>query len=72
MAQDIFDTDRPLLFSTENYERWASRGGLDAVARARDRLAVLEASYEPPAPLDDDVRGRIEDYVTRRQKELGD
>ncbi len=63
---------RPLLFSTENYERWASRGGLDATARARDRLAVLEASYEPPAPLDDDVRGRLAEYVTRRQKELGD
>ena len=30
---------RPLLFSTENYERWASRGGKDATERARDRLA---------------------------------
>ena len=63
---------RPLLFSTENYERWASRGGMDATERARDRLATLEASYEPPAPLDDDVRGRLEEYVARRQKELGD
>ena len=46
---------RPLLFSTENYERWASRGGKDATERARDRWRA-RASYEPPAPLDDDVR----------------
>src|SRR6478735_8773470 len=63
---------RPLLFSTENYERWASRGGKDAAERARDRLAELEASYEPPEPLAGDVQGRLEEYVTRRQKELGD
>jgi trimethylamine---corrinoid protein Co-methyltransferase len=63
---------RPLLFSTENYERWSSRGGMDATERARDRLATLEASYEPPAPLDDDVRARLDEYVARRQKELGD
>jgi hypothetical protein len=33
---------------------------------------VLEASYEPPAPLDEDVHGRLADYVATRQKELGD
>jgi trimethylamine---corrinoid protein Co-methyltransferase len=63
---------RPLLFSTENYDRWTSRGGKDAAERARDKLAVLEASYEPPPPLDDDAHGRLTEYVVRRQKELGD
>jgi trimethylamine--corrinoid protein Co-methyltransferase len=63
---------RPLLFSTENYDRWVSRGGKDAAERARDKLAVLEASYEPPPPLDDDVHGRLAEYVVKRQKELGD
>ena len=62
---------RPLLFSTDNFTRWESRGSMDTAARATGRLAELEASYEQP-PLDDDVRGRLDEYVTRRTRELGD
>ena len=51
--------------------------GPRAAARTRPSARAtawptLEASYEPPAPLADDVHGRLEEYVARRQKELGD
>jgi trimethylamine--corrinoid protein Co-methyltransferase len=62
---------RPLLFSTENYERWSRRGGLEASARAAERWRTLLDSYEEP-PLDPDLRARLEAYVERRRRELGD
>ncbi len=62
---------RPMLSSSENYERWMRGGGADAAARAakiwKDRLA----GYEQP-PLDDAVRAELEEFVVRRRKELGD
>jgi trimethylamine--corrinoid protein Co-methyltransferase len=62
---------RPLLSSSENYERWMRGGGADTAARAakiwKDRLA----GYEQP-PLDDAVRQELEEYVVRRRRELGD
>lgn len=62
---------RPMLSSSENYERWMRGGGQDTAARAdriwRERLE----SYEPP-PLDDAVREELEEYVVRRRAELGD
>ena len=62
---------RPFLSSSDNYERWTRGGALDAAARAgkiaKDRLAA----YEQP-PLDDAVRAELEEYVTRRRRELGD
>lgn len=62
---------RPLLSSSENYERWMRNGGEDTAARAgriwRERLEA----YEPP-PLDEAVRAELEEYVVRRRAELGD
>jgi trimethylamine--corrinoid protein Co-methyltransferase len=62
---------RPLLSSSENYERWMRNGGADTAVRAeriwRDRLE----SFEPPA-LDDAIREELEEYVVRRRAELGD
>ncbi len=62
---------RPLLSSSENYERWTRGGAPDAAERAaricQDRLE----SFEAP-PLDDAVREELEAYVTRRRAELGD
>jgi trimethylamine--corrinoid protein Co-methyltransferase len=62
---------RPLLSSSENFERWTRNGGMDTAARAgqiyRDRLAA----YEPP-PMDEAVRSELEEYVVRRRAELGD
>jgi trimethylamine--corrinoid protein Co-methyltransferase len=62
---------RPLLSSTENYDRWSRNGGQDAAARAgRIWRETLEA-YEPP-PIDEGVREELQAYVTRRRAELGD
>lgn len=62
---------RPLLSSSENYERWMRNGGHDAAARASRIYQERLAEYEPP-PLDDAVRQELEEYVTRRRRELGD
>jgi trimethylamine--corrinoid protein Co-methyltransferase len=62
---------RPLLSSSENYERWNRNGGLDANARAeRIYRKTLEDYVQPP--LDDAIREELAEYVTRRRRELGD
>ena len=62
---------RPLLSSTDNFDRWSRNGGLDATARAAGLWRSTLESYEPP-PLDEGVRAELEEYVTRRRAELGD
>jgi trimethylamine--corrinoid protein Co-methyltransferase len=62
---------RPLLSSTENYERWQRKGGLDASGRATEIWRKTLDEYEQP-PLDDGVREQLQEYVTRRRAELGD
>jgi trimethylamine--corrinoid protein Co-methyltransferase len=62
---------RPLLSSTENYERWNRKGGLDAAARATEIWKKTLEEYEQP-PMDEGLREQLEEYVTRRRAELGD
>src|SRR5215213_8594850 len=62
---------RPMLSSSENYERWMRNGGVDAAGRAKKLYQQRLEAYEPPA-LDDAVRQELEEYVVRRRKELGD
>jgi trimethylamine--corrinoid protein Co-methyltransferase len=62
---------RPLLSSSENYERWMRNGGNDANDRATMAYQKTLEEYEQPA-LDDAVREELEDYVIRRRAELGD
>jgi trimethylamine--corrinoid protein Co-methyltransferase len=62
---------RPLLSSTENYERWNRKGGLDAAARAGEIWRKTLEEYEQP-PMDEGLREELEEYVTRRRAELGD
>jgi trimethylamine--corrinoid protein Co-methyltransferase len=62
---------RPMLSSSENYERWMRNGGVDAAGRAKKIYQDRLASFEPP-PLDDAIRSELVEYVTRRRKELGD
>ena len=62
---------RPLLSSTENFERWSRNGGKDAVERAGEIWRRTLDEYEQP-PLDEGVRGQLEEFVTRRRAELGD
>jgi trimethylamine--corrinoid protein Co-methyltransferase len=62
---------RPLLSSTENYERWNRNGGKDAAARATDIWRKTLEEYEQP-PMDDGLRQQLVEYVDRRRTELGD
>jgi trimethylamine--corrinoid protein Co-methyltransferase len=62
---------RPLLSSTENFDRWTRKGGRDATARAGELWRSTLEGYEQP-PIDDGVRAALEEYVVRRRAELGD
>ena len=62
---------RPLLSSTENFERWTRNGGKDAAERAGEIWRKTLDEYEEP-PLDDGVRTRLQEFVIRRRAELGD
>jgi trimethylamine--corrinoid protein Co-methyltransferase len=62
---------RPLLSSSENYERWMRGGGLDTAARAGKIWEDKLAAYEQP-PLDEAIRAELQEYVVRRRAELGD
>jgi trimethylamine--corrinoid protein Co-methyltransferase len=46
-------------------------GAVDANGRAEKVYQQNLAAYEAP-PLDDGVRAELEDYVSRRRRELGD
>jgi trimethylamine--corrinoid protein Co-methyltransferase len=62
---------RPLLSSTENFDRWTKNGGADAAERAARIYKEQLENYEQP-PIDDAVRDALRDYVARRRIELGD
>jgi trimethylamine---corrinoid protein Co-methyltransferase len=62
---------RPLLSSTENFERWERGGGQDAAERAARIWRESIDSYEQP-PLDPAVRELLNAFVARRRAELGD
>jgi trimethylamine--corrinoid protein Co-methyltransferase len=62
---------RPLVSSTENYERWARNGGRDTAARANEIWKKTLEEYEEPA-LEPALKEELKAYVDRRRKELGD
>jgi trimethylamine--corrinoid protein Co-methyltransferase len=62
---------RPLVSSSQNYERWKREGGKDATARAGEICQKTLDAYEQP-PIDEAVREELEAYVDRRRVELGD
>jgi trimethylamine--corrinoid protein Co-methyltransferase len=62
---------RPLLSSTENYERWLRNGGRDAAARGGEIWRQTLEEYEQP-PMDDAIEEELRAYVDRRRSELGD
>ena len=62
---------RPLLGSTENFERWTRNGAPDAAVRAGQIWRSTIDSYTPP-PLDAELEDRLSSFVKRRRSELGD
>ncbi len=62
---------RPLVSSSDNYERWLRGGAQDTSERAGDIWRSTLEKYEQP-PLDEAIRTELEEYVVRRRAELGD
>lgn len=62
---------RPLLSSSENYERWNRNGGLDTAARAGKIWKQKLEDYQQP-PIDQAIDAELREYVVRRRAELGD
>jgi trimethylamine--corrinoid protein Co-methyltransferase len=52
-----------------NFASWQEAGGLDLAQRANALWKQQLRSYEPP-PLDEAIRDAIDDYITRRTREL--
>ena len=62
---------RPILSSTDNYQRWERNGGLDTAARANELWKKTLEEYEEPE-MDPSLQQALKDYVDRRRTELGD
>lgn len=60
---------RPLLSSTDSFERWEREGAADATARAGRVWREALERYEQP-PLDPAVREQLDDFAARRRAEL--
>ena len=62
---------RPLVSTTENFERWTRNGARDTEMRARALVEKLLGEYEQP-PLDAGILAAVDEHVVRRRRELGD
>ena len=62
---------RPVLATTDNFQRWSKDGSRDAADRATAIHRQLLADFEPP-PLDEAVRDEVDAFADRRRRELGD
>ena len=62
---------RPLLSSTENFERWTRNGGKDAAERAGEIWRKTLDEYEEP-PIDEACARSCRSSSKRRRAELGD
>jgi trimethylamine---corrinoid protein Co-methyltransferase len=62
---------RPLLSSTENFDRWTKRGSKDTTARAAEIWRATLERYERPA-IDEAIEAELREFVDRRRVELGD
>ncbi len=62
---------RPLVSSTENFERWNRNGAHDTAARANEIWKKSLEEYERPA-MEPDLEAELKAFVDRRRTELGD
>src|SRR5713226_6156323 len=62
---------RPLVSSTENFERWNRLGARDTATRANEIWKKTLEEYEQPA-MDDGLKEELKAYVDRRRPDLGD
>lgn len=62
---------RPILSSTENFERWTRNGGQDAALRARQLAQTALDSYQKP-DIDPAVEEALREFVLTRRAEITD
>jgi trimethylamine--corrinoid protein Co-methyltransferase len=62
---------RPLVSSTENFERWKKNGARDTAVRANEIWKETLDGFEKP-PIDADLEAELKAFVDRRRTELGD
>ena len=61
---------RPLVSSTENFERWKKNGANDTAARANEIWKKTLEEYEKP-PIDADLEAELKAFVDRRRTGAG-
>ena len=62
---------RPLLSSTDNFERWTRNGSHDTAARAGEIWRATLETYVAPT-MEAELAERLDAFVSRRRRELGD
>ncbi len=60
---------RPMLSSSENFERWTRNGAKTTDIRANEIAHKKIAEYEMP-PMDDAIKAELDEFVTKRKREL--
>jgi trimethylamine--corrinoid protein Co-methyltransferase len=60
---------RPMLSSSENFERWTRNGAKTTDVRANEMAHKKIAEYEMP-PMDDAIKAELDEFVTKRKREL--
>jgi trimethylamine--corrinoid protein Co-methyltransferase len=60
---------RPILATTENFERWTRNGSKDSAERAAELVERSLEEYEQP-PLDEAIEEELHEYVERRKTEI--
>ena len=60
---------RPLVSSTDNFDRWNRKGAMTADKVALEKWKQLLADYPDPG-IDPGVDEQLKDFIARRRKEL--
>jgi trimethylamine--corrinoid protein Co-methyltransferase len=60
---------RPILATTENFERWTRNGSKDSAERAAELVERSLEEYEQP-PLDEAIEEELHEFVERRKTEI--
>jgi trimethylamine--corrinoid protein Co-methyltransferase len=60
---------RPMLSSSDNFERWTRNGAKNTAVRANEMAHKKIEEYEKP-PMDDAIKAELDEFVAKRKLEL--
>ncbi len=60
----------PFMSDWRNFEAWSLDGGIWTAQRANQIYKNIVEEYQPP-PMESEIRGELEEFVTRRKQEGG-